>query len=107
MDLETPLHCAPPTREQKKGGRRGASKSFLPGSAGSALPRTLSVGTRAARVLGHGVSSRGGSRAEAEEPAADSAAPFRPPAPKPTPGPSGSRSARKARRGPASIRLRP
>lgn len=55
MDLETPLHCANPSGKKRK---EGASKSFLPGSASSAPPRTLSGVTQAALV------SRTASRAE-------------------------------------------
>lgn len=38
------VHPPPPKKKEKE----GASKSFLPGSASSALPHTLSAGTRAA-----------------------------------------------------------
>lgn len=105
MELEAPstVHAPPPKKKRKE----GANKSFLPGRAGSALsPRIISgnPGCLAAR------SRRLQPAQEAEpkptEPAAGSAAPFRPPAPEPTLGPSGSRSARKARSGPAGVRPR-
>lgn len=43
---EGPFNIVHPPPKKKE--KEGASKSFLPGSASSALPHTLSAGTRAA-----------------------------------------------------------
>lgn len=64
MDLEAPLHCAP--RPPKKSGRRGQVKVSCQAEPSPRSPRTLSAGTRAAWLLGHGVSSQRESRAKAE-----------------------------------------
>lgn len=45
---EGPFNIVHPLPPKKKEEKEGASKSFLPGSASSALPHTLSGGTRAA-----------------------------------------------------------
>lgn len=85
----------PPRCAHLRGKKRkeGARKSFLPGSASSALPGTLSGGARAASVTG--TASPASARAEPrpEQQAAGSAAPFRPSAPEPMRGPRGSGSA--------------
>lgn len=78
----------------------GASKTFLPGGPGPALPGTGSGAAPSASVSG--TASAASSRAEPrpKEPAAGSAAPFRPPAPEPTLGPPGSGRARSGRANP-------
>lgn len=51
VNSRSPTAVHPPPGEEKKQ-KEGASKSFLPGSASSALPRTLSGGAQAASVPG-------------------------------------------------------
>lgn len=84
-------HTVQPPREKKKKRKEGASKSFLPGSASSALTRTSSGGTRAASVP----TTHSPFRATAEPRGrrcrlrAPPPPPTRPPAPEPTLGPPG------------------
>lgn len=106
MELEAPSTVHAPLPKKKR--KEGASKSFLPGRAGSALSPHRSSGNPgrlAARARRLQPAQEADPRPK--EPAAGSAAPFCPPGlPGADAGTSGSRSPGKARSGPAGIRRR-